>query len=203
MAKLQQAKSSENFVKVFELHKFRVFNSSYKEVLSGAERSMLDYILCKRLTYIRSEKKYYYGNTINISKSFKEELLETFHVSASTYQRLITKLIKDGIFFRVKKDFYVCNPYCFAKGERLEYLRENGPFRSSTTSLKAGDSPYIRDEFFADESKAKIKSKLKVVEINDDEFDWGEDEVLEEGNTKEAPRKIAEKRTITQMFKKP
>ena len=199
-AKLKQVNASENFVKTFELHKFRVFNAAYKEVLSGAERAMLDYILCKRLTYIRSEKKYYYGNTINISKSFKEELLETFDVSISTYQRLITKLVKDGIFFRVKKDFFVCNPYCFAKGENLHYLRENGPFRQSTTSLKADEFPFIRESFFAHE---KIEKKTDARADEENDADIIEDNVV---NISDAPKKVlkvAEKRTINQMFQKP
>ena len=156
------------FYKTFDISQFKVFNAAYKEVLSGSERAILDYMLYKRLTYVRKDKKYYYGNTINISQSFKNEILNKFEISISTYQRLITKLVKSGVFFRIKKDFYSVNPYCFARGEDLKYIKENGPFKEKF--LGNSDKPFKREKFFESEeekqkrleAEAKKKSKSKI-----------------------------------------
>ena len=86
----------------------------------------------------------------------------------------------------------------FCKGRK--YLRENGPFRQSTTSLKADECPFIRESFFADE-EIKKKTDARADEENDADI-LANNAV----NISDAPKKVlkvAEKRTINQMFQKP
>ena len=116
-----------SFIKVMDLMPFKVFNPKFKECVSGTEMMILMYILQHRLLYIRKDPAKWNGNTVKIDAAFKDEIVDRFGLTGTrTYERLITKMVKGGIFYRIKKDYFSVNPWAFNKGdeEHLYLVRE-------------------------------------------------------------------------------
>ena len=146
---------TDKFIKLQELYKFKVFNPSCRECLTGTEWGVFMYILWEKLLYIRNDPKYYNGNTIKLDREFKDTLLSDFSIGQSSYERLITKLCKGGILYRIKKDWYAVNPYCFARGKDLKISKEMCIFRKSTLNLPEGESVFLTDKKKATSDKSK------------------------------------------------
>lgn len=137
-----------SFIKVMDLMPFKVFNPKYKECVSGTEMMILMYILQHRLLYVRKDPAKWNGNTVKIDAAFKDEIVDRFGLTGTrTYERLITKMVKGGIFYRIKKDYFSVNPWAFNKGdeEHLYLVREMNIFRKNTVLLKEGESVFITD----------------------------------------------------------
>ena len=137
---------TDKFIKMQDLYNFKVFNPSYKECLTGTEWGVFMYILWEKLLYIRNDPKYYNGNTIKLDREFNDTLLSNFTIGQSSYERLITKLCKGGILYRIKKDWYAVNPYCFAKGKNVQITKDMCIFRKSTLNLPEGSSVFLTSE---------------------------------------------------------
>lgn len=137
-----------SFIKVMDLMPFKVFNPKFMECVSGTEMMILMYILQHRLLYIRKDPAKWNGNTVKIDAAFKDEIVDRFGLTGTrTYERLITKMVKGGIFYRIKKDYFSVNPWAFNKGdeEHLYLVREMNIFRKNTVLLKEGESVFITD----------------------------------------------------------
>lgn len=145
----------KRFIKTFDLTQFRVFNPKYKECLSGTERAVLDYILIQRLQYVGKFHEYG-GNTVKIDITFKKKLLQECEISQKTYEKLITKLIKGGIFNRITYGYFQVNPYAFCKGEDMDYLRNMGIYLESTLAMPINFKGY------------DIKPKMNFFDQDDD-----------------------------------
>lgn len=131
----EDSKDTEKFVKLFPLEKFDVFHPKSGHCLSGSEWAILMYLLTHHLRYIQSGMKYHYGNWIKMDAISKKRLCETLKVSQRSYERLTEKLVDGKIFLRVQKDFYLVNPYCFAKGKNVRLAREKSALPESSKSL--------------------------------------------------------------------
>lgn len=135
-----------NFLRMYNLEEFKVFNAKYKECLTGSEWSMLMYLLNNRLLYIRRDEDFMNGNWIKMDAKEKEKLRETLGVTQNAYERLIAKLVNGGIFYRIRKDFFSVNPWAFAKGREsdVEFARKNSCFRPATVGLEADEDVFIK-----------------------------------------------------------
>lgn len=205
MPKLKKEKKEPNFIKMQGLHKFKVFNPSCKECLTGTEWGVLMYILYYKLLYIRKDSQAYNGNTIKLDRPFKDELLEQFKMGQSSYERLMTKLVKGGVLYRIKKDWYAVNPYCFAKGRDLEITTEMCIFRESTLNLPEGASPFL-NEAKKDKDKSTKGQDGDETEETEQETDTAEnpaqetDQEGEQDSTQETPKRSPG--TMNRFFKK-
>lgn len=173
MAGKLRKKSDEHFIKTFDLTKFRAFHPSYKFCLTGTERGLFDYILFKKLSYT-GKGHLYGGNTIKVDKQFKKTLLKEYNVSTKTYESMITKLINDGILNRISNGYFQVNPYAFAKGEDLAFLRELGIYRDSTLALQdkkcictivPTEEPWVQEETAIDEEEPAPPEPEKQVPV--------------------------------------
>lgn len=145
---MAKKKTETNFIKVMDLMPFKVFNPKFSECVSGTEMMILMYILQHRLLYVRKDPAKWNGNTVKIDAAFKDEIIDRFGLTGTrTYERLITKMVKGGIFYRIKKDYFSVNPWAFNKGdeEHLYLVREMNIFRKNTVLLKEGESVFITD----------------------------------------------------------
>lgn len=137
-----------NFLRVYNLENFKIFNPRYKECLTGREWAMLMYLLNNRLLYIRRDEDFMNGNWIKMDAKEKDKLMKTLDVTLNSYERLISKLVSGGIFYRIRKDFFCVNPYCFAKGRESDvtFARKHSYFRPETISLGEDESVFLIDE---------------------------------------------------------
>lgn len=127
----------EGFVKLFALSQFRIFHPNTKGHLTGTEWMALLYILEHRLLYIRFDPKAVNGNTVRIDRTFKLRMFEDLGIKEKTYEAMVTKLVRGGIFYRLAKGWFMVNPYVFCKGAHAGIVREIGVFRKSTLFLPA------------------------------------------------------------------
>lgn len=144
---MASAKSEgRNFLRMYNLENFKVFNPKYKECLSGTEWAMLMWLLNNKLLYIRRDEDFMNGNWIKMDAKEKSKLREIFGVTQNSYERLIAKLVKGGIFYRIRKDFFSVNPWCFAKGREADVIfsRSHSVFRPSTIELKDGEDVFLK-----------------------------------------------------------
>ena len=133
-----------SFIKVMDLMPFKVFNPKYKECVSGTEMMILMYILQHRLLYIRKDPAKWNGNTVKIDAAFKDEIVDRFGLTGTrTYERLITKMVKGGIFYRIKKDYFLVNPYAFCKGNMDGAVKSLGIFRRGNIYLTEEENPFL------------------------------------------------------------
>lgn len=132
---MDMSEQTEGFVKMFSLYQFRVFRPDCKEHLSGTEWMALMYILERRLLYIRFDPKAVNGNTVRIDAAFKQRMYADLGIREKSFEALITKLVKGGIFYRLKNGWFMVNPYAFCKGTHTEIVRRIGVFRSSTIAM--------------------------------------------------------------------
>lgn len=194
--------SNDKFIKMQDLYKFKVFNPAYAECLTGTEWGVFMYILSEKLLYIRNDPTRYNGNTIKLDREFKDSLLTYFKISQSAYERLITKLCKGGILYRIKKDWYAVNPYCFAKGKDLTLTKEMMIFRKTTLNLKEGQSAFLIKD-----NKNVIVETASVPEQTSDDSLLSEPDIVpmpdEETNVADAPTPAKSPRTITRFLQKP
>ena len=137
-----------NFLRVYDLVNFKIFNPNYKECLSGREWAILMYLLNNRLLYIRRDEEFMNGNWIKMDAKEKDKLMKTLNVTLNSYERLIAKLVNGGIFYRIRKDFFCVNPYCFAKGRESDvtFARKHSYFRPETISLGEDESVFLNNE---------------------------------------------------------
>lgn len=151
-----------NFLRVYNLENFKIFNPNYKECLSGREWAILMYLLNNRLLYIRRDEEFMNGNWIKMDAKEKDKLMKTLNVTLNSYERLIAKLVNGGIFYRIRKDFFCVNPYCFAKGRESDvtFARKHSYFRSGTIEL--GNDENV---FLINEKKKEQYSKWQLQEL--------------------------------------
>lgn len=137
-----------NFLRVYNLENFKIFNPNYKECLSGREWAILMYLLNNRLLYIRRDEDFMNGNWIKMDAKEKDKLIKTLGVTLNSYERLIAKLVSGGIFYRIRKDFFSVNPFCFAKGRESDvtFARKHSYFRGYTIGLRDDENVFLIDE---------------------------------------------------------
>ena len=137
-----------NFLRVYNLENFKIFNPNYKECLSGREWAILMYLLNNRLLYIRRDEDFMNGNWIKMDAKEKDKLIKTLGVTLNSYERLIAKLVSGGIFYRIRKDFFSVNPFCFAKGRESDvtFARKHSYFRGYTVGLRDDENVFLIDE---------------------------------------------------------
>lgn len=137
-----------NFLRVYNLEDFKIFNPNYKECLSGREWAILMYLLNNRLLYIRRDEDFMNGNWIKMDAKEKDKLIKTLGVTLNSYERLIAKLVSGGIFYRIRKDFFSVNPFCFAKGRESDvtFARKHSYFRGYTIGLRDDENVFLIDE---------------------------------------------------------
>lgn len=128
-------KAADKFVKLYALEKFEVFNPKSGHCLSGAEWAVFMYMLTHHLRYIQTGAKYQYGNWIKMDAISKQKIRDLFGMSQKSYERLITKLVNGKVFLRIQNDFFLVNPYCFAKGKNVEFARKKSVLPSSSGTL--------------------------------------------------------------------
>ena len=83
-----------NFLRVYSLENFKIFNPRYKECLTGREWAMLMYLLNNRLLYIRRDEDFMNGNWIKMDAKEKDKLMKTLdvfkiHLCAEEYVYLL------------------------------------------------------------------------------------------------------------------
>lgn len=137
-----------NFLRVYNLENFNIFNPRYKECLTGREWAILMYLLNNRLLYIRRDEDFMNGNWIKMDAKEKDKLIKTLGVTLNSYERLIAKLVSGGIFYRIRKDFFSVNPFCFAKGRESDvtFARKHSYFRGYTVGLRDDENVFLIDE---------------------------------------------------------
>ena len=137
-----------NFLRVYSLENFKIFNPRYKECLTGREWAILMYLLNNRLLYIRRDEDFMNGNWIKMDAKEKDKLIKTLGVTLNSYERLIAKLVSGGIFYRIRKDFFSVNPFCFAKGRESDvtFARKHSYFRGYTVGLRDDENVFLIDE---------------------------------------------------------
>lgn len=176
---MAKKKTEANFIKVMDLMPFRVFNPKFKECVTGTEMMILMYILQHRLLYVRKDPVKWNGNTVKIDAAFKDEIIDRFGLTGTrTYERLITKMVKGGIFYRIKKDYFSVNPWAFNKGdeEHLYLVREMNIFRKNTVILKENESVFITDpNNIIKKRNDKLKPEENSVFMFEDENEENED----------------------------
>lgn len=127
----------EGFLKLYDLSQFRIFHPNAKGHLTGTEWMALMYILEHRLLYIRFDPKAVNGNTVRIDRTFKLRMFEALGIKEKTYEAMVTKLVRGGIFYRLARGWFMVNPYVFCKGAHAGIVRNIGVFRKSTLFLPA------------------------------------------------------------------